>query len=372
MNDRTLFQTLSGFLEADPFNRQLLVDAAEAALDERRPDVATDLLERAAALGERDARETNLAALAALQRQDFAAAASLLSALLVDGEDAPGLRYNLAWARAQSGESAAALDVLDHATAIALPQAATLRIGLLHEAGEIDAAMNEARALRVVWPQDERMMATISVLAIDAEDLALAADAAAGGGDRPEALATLGTLALGRDHATDAEALFDRALAQDERQARAWIGRGLARLLTGNAAAAADIDRGAEMFGDHLGSWLAAGWAHFAAGDPTTAKNRFEKALGLDETFAESHGSLAVIAVLEGDRHAAERASETALRLDRNCYSAALARTLLSSAAGDEEAARRIFSRAVDTPVDGSGRTIAHALATMGMRPHSN
>jgi Tfp pilus assembly protein PilF len=92
--------------------------------------------------------------------------------------------------------------------------------------------------------------------------------------------------------------------------------------------------------------------------------------LELDPTFAESHGSLAVIDVLEGRVEEARQRSEVALRLDRNCYSAALARVLLASAAGDKAQAARIYELAVNTPVDESGRTIASALSRMGIGQH--
>jgi Tfp pilus assembly protein PilF len=138
--------------------------------------------------------------------------------------------------------------------------------------------------------------------------------------------------------------------------------------MTGQAdTAPADIDKGAEIFGDHLGSWIAAGWAYFVNGDTATARARFDKALALDDTFAETHGSLAVLDVLSGDLVEARRKSEIALRLDRRCYSAALAKSLLAASGGDHQTAKRIFEMAANTPIDGSNRTIGQALAKMGM-----
>ena len=138
--------------------------------------------------------------------------------------------------------------------------------------------------------------------------------------------------------------------------------------MTGEAdAAPADIDRGAELFGTHLGSWIAAGWAHFIAGDHAAARARFERALALDPTFAESHGGLAVIDVAEGKLKQASERTKVALRLDRECYGAALARSLLASSAGNPARAKAILDQALVTPVDASGRTIAQSLARMGL-----
>lgn len=363
--------TLLGYLEADPNNAALLTDAAEAALDARDPATAAGLLERAASLTPLTPQQANLAGLAALQTSAYGRASEIFTGLLEAGVDDPGLRFNLAWARASLCEFETALADLDEDTARVLPQAAMLRVQLLHQFGNVDAAIDCARTYFVLHPDHEGLMAAISVVAIDAEDEGLAAEAAARAGDHPDALATRGTLALGDQRATEAEAIFERALERNAATPRAWIGLGLAKLLTGKQTEApGDIDRGAEMFGDHLGSWVAAGWAHFLAGNWNTARARFETALALDPTFAESQGSLAVVDLLEGKIEDAQRRSDVALRLDRHSYSAALAKSLIAAGSGRPEEARRIFDLALLTPIDDSGRTIAQALAGMGLRSH--
>jgi tetratricopeptide (TPR) repeat protein len=355
-------------LEADPANLSLLADAAETALSEQRPEVAAELLERYAAIAPLPPSETNLAGLAALQTRNYGRAAALFAELVDSGVDEPAVRFNLAWACAMDKQFDRALELLDDDLARALPQAAMLQVQLLHDRGEFDDAATRAREYVEIHPSYPPLMAAVSVLALDVEDEALAAACAAKGGEHPDALTTLGTLALGEERATEALELFDRALDRNQHVPRAWVGRGLARLMTGQSPdAAADIDRGAEMFGDHLGSWIAAGWAHFVNKDLASARARFETALELDDTFAESHGSLAVLDLLEGNVEGAREKSEIALRLDRQCYSAALARSLLAAGAGDQEKARRIYDAAINTPVDGSGRTIGQALAKLGM-----
>lgn len=355
-------------LDADPSNLALLADAAETALAEQRPDTAAELLERYAAIAPLPPRETNLAGLAALQTKRYDRAAALFGELVESGVDDPAVRFNLAWACAMDKQFDRALELLDDDLARALPQAAMLQVQLLHDRGEFDDAAARARDYVEIHPSYAPLMAAVSVLALDVEDAELAAACAAKGGEHPDALTTLGTLALGDERATEALDLFDRALDRNSQVPRAWVGRGLARLLTGQSPdAAADIDRGAEMFGDHLGSWIAAGWAHFVNKDLASARARFETALELDDTFAETHGSLAVLDLLEGNVEGAREKSEIALRLDRQCYSAALARSLLAAGAGDEATARRIYEAAVNAPIDDSGRTIGQALARLGM-----
>lgn len=361
--------SLLRFLDTDPQNLPLLLDASDAALDANQPDTADELLQRYAALAPLEGRAANLAGLAAMQSGRFDEAAQAFQALFDDGAEDAALRFNLAWSLAMTKDFAGAIAVLDDASARALPQAAMLRVQLLHQLGEFDQAEAAARAYIELFPDHRGLMAAVSVLAIDVEDEDLAARCAAIAGDHPDALTTQGTLALGDDHAVDALGLFERALARNPQSPRAWVGSGLAKLMAGQAdAAPADLDRGAELFGTHLGSWIAAGWGYFINGDLETSRRRFETALELDPNFAESHGSLAVLDVLAGRVEEAKRQSEVALRLDRHCYSAALAQTLLAASRNDRETAQRIFDMAINTPVDGTGRTIAQSLAKMGMR----
>lgn len=359
---------LLAYLEHDPGNAALLVDAAEAAIDAGDPERASVLLDRAAAIGAPGSRERNLAGLAAMHGHRFDDAAAAFTALLDDGSDDPVLRFNLAWSRAMTKDEEGALAVLDARSGEALPQAAALEVQLLHSVGRLDEAFERGKWYLAVHPDGRALAAAMSVLAIDMGDEALAAACAEKAPGHPDALATLGTLALGSDNAIGAAALFDQAIARNPNVARAWVGRGLAHLLAGKPEQApADIDRGAEMFGDHLGSWIAAGWAYFVGGDLTTSRARFEHALALDPTFAETHGSLAVLDMLAGDAAAARERATVALRLDRNSFSAALATALLAAAGGDAAKSRAIVDRALHTPIDGGNRTIAQSLARMGM-----
>jgi tetratricopeptide (TPR) repeat protein len=355
-------------LEGDPDNLALLGDAAETALAERRPEVAAKLLDRYAALQDLPSKERNLAGIAALQMGDPGTAAGHFEALADAGEDDPGLIFNLAWARAMLKHFDGALALLDDRITDSLAQAAMLRLQLLHERGEVDEAMSHARHYLARYPDYPPLHAAVSVLAIDAEDEELAATCARRAESHPDALATLGTLSLAADDPTEAIRHFEHALEQNQHVPRAWVGRGLAKLRAGGSHdAAEDIDRGAALFGDHIGSWIAAGWAHFVRKDLRTSRQRFETALQIDDTFAESHGALAVIDVLEGRLDDARHRSETALRLDRQCYSAALARTLLLAGGGNPEAAQRVFERALTQPLNARGDTIGQALTKIGL-----
>ena len=127
----------------------------------------------------------------------------------------------------------------------------------------------------------------------------------------------------------------------------------------------ADLDQGASLFDDHIGSWIAAGWAYFVSGDLDASRARFERAHDIDHKFAESFGSLAVLDAVEGNTKEAQRKALTAVRLDRECFSATLAQTLLLSGAGNEHRAKELFEQALTTPIGKDARDLAHNWWTL-------
>lgn len=361
--------TLLRLLERDPKNLPLLADAADAALAERRPELTRQFLDRYAQIEQLPPSLQNQAGLAAMALGDFYAAKHAFSPLQQQNPHDAALRFNLAWSCAMLREFERALVLLDEATVEVLPQAAALQVQLLHDSERHDEAFELAKRYIALHPTHRGLAAATSVLAMDMEDVDLARECATRGGDHPDALTTLGVLALGDERQAEAESLFDRALARQQRTPRAWVGKGLAALSSGNSAAAAeDIECGAQMFGDHVGSWIAAGWAHLLKGDREAARRCFHLALNLDHNFSESHGSLAVVAAMEGHWDDSRRLAATAVRLDRESFSGALANALILQSRSKPDAARQIIERALNTPIDSSGKTIAQALARQALR----
>ena len=82
----------------------------------------------------------------------------------------------------------------------------------------------------------------------------------------------------------------------------------------------------------HVGSRHAVGWCHVLQQDLPAARANFAQALAMDRNFAESHGALAVVDVLQARTAEARRGIARALRLDSGCLSAVLAQKLLARA----------------------------------------
>jgi tetratricopeptide (TPR) repeat protein len=359
-------QRLLAFLSADTGNAQLLADAASAAFDDQKYDLAQQLVERREAVEPLTAELVNLKGMIALARQHFDAAATAFEILLATSGSDPALKFNLAWAKAMTNQWPAALALLDEATLAASPRAPSLKIHAMHHLNMYEEGLAAGEHLAQRFPDNHALMGALATLAMDAEKPDLALQYAKRAGQDPEGEAALGFLLLGENNAIQSMELFDRAISAQPGSPRAWLGKGLSLLASGQAESAADaIDRGAEMFGTHLGSWVASGWAHFIAGDRAKARASFERAISVDPNFSESHGGLAVLDVAEGRIQAAKRECEIALRLDKNCFGGALAKSLLLQQGGHAQAAQKVREMAMSVPIGVKGQTIAQALAGM-------
>jgi len=361
-------ERLLGFLAQDPHNPNLLSDAAVAAFDAEDFSRAADLLERHAALRPLPAPLVNLKGLIALAETRFDDAIGIFEQLRC-ADDCPALRFNIAWAKARLSDYEGALAMLDDATVAASPRGPSLKIHVLHHLDRYEDALACGEQLAQRFPNDEALMGALATLAIDAERVDLARRYGERAGGNAEGRAALGFLVLGEQDTQGAARLFEEAIQSQPGNPRAWIGKGLGLLADGNTPAAVDaIDRGAELFHDHIGSWIASGWAHFVNGERGRARRSFERALTIDPNFSESHGGLAVLDVLEGNLAAAKRESQIALRLDPKSLGGALSASLLLEQGGKGEAAQKIRDLALQSPIGPGGKTLAQALAKFVQR----
>ncbi|MEP0391783.1 MAG: tetratricopeptide repeat protein [Erythrobacter sp.] len=361
-------KSLSQFLESDRENPALLRDVAETALEANECDVAIQVFERLNAVEPLEGELANLAGIAAMRAGDQSTAREWYDVASKDMPDDAGVMFNKAWSHALSGEFDASVELLNEDVTKQLPQAAMLDMQIAHERGEFEDAEAKMDAYLELHADYPPLAAAASVLAMDVYRPDLAREAALKGGGHPDAVTTLGTLDLGEFKVDQAEAQFTQALATGHNNPRAEIGLGLVALARKDySGAAAWIDKGAEQFGDHLGSWVAAGWSYLLADDKEKARARFQKALNTDDTFGEAHGSLAIMDILDGDMEEGQHKVQIALRLDRESFSASLASILIANSKGQSETAQRILDRALQTSVLPSGGTLEQAIVTAAL-----
>jgi tetratricopeptide (TPR) repeat protein len=361
---------LQRYLAADPTNLRLMADAAAAAHDEGDYVTAAELLDRHEELAQLPPSLRNLEGLGALSTGRFEEARDIFVALAAERADDPAVLFNLAWAHSGLGDHEAAYDLVNEEVVAAMgAAAATLKVRSLHHLGRLEEALEAGAAFAEAFPEEKPLMGALALAALDAGQAELAASFARRGGDHPEGLSAAGLLMMNEGRSEDAEALFDDVLARRPDSARALVGKGLSLVSSGKAeAGAAFLQRGAELFGDHLGSWVAAGWARYVAGDLPGSRKLFERSMAIDDSFAENHGALAVLDIAQGDLESARRRTDIALRLDARCFSGALARSMLLELDGKGDAAQRVRELALKTPIGTSGQTIGAAMMTMAAK----
>lgn len=354
---------LLGFLRADPGNATLLADAARAAYDAHSFACCDELLARHEAIDPLPPSLLNLQGLSYMSQGQFhSALASFERATLLESN--PVMQYNSAYAAAMLGRFDHALSLLDDPVIAAVPLAVALKVRSLYHLGNLKATIELAK-LHVGDPEVEDEIAGLLATALlDSGDFAGAREYATLAHPTTDSLTVRGLLLLDDANNEDALSLFKEALEIRPDNHRADLGLGLALLAQENfGSAAKHMDAAAEAFVTHAGSWVAAGWAHLLDGKRELARARFEEASRVDRGFAEGPGSLAVVDFMEGKVAEAKHHATAALRLDRACLSAALARSLLSSAAGDQASANAIRHAALHRPLSSDGKTIAQILA---------
>jgi len=342
---------LQGYLAGDASNAQLLGDVADLQLQLALWADAKATVARLLALAPADATTRYRLAVAERATGNAEAAQPLLAGLVTEGHSHPAVLQELARCEAQLGHWAAVQTALAAVDAATLPvdeadAVRLLRVRALHHQGDLKAALAEAEAWCATRGADLPTLglAAMAMLHLDAEQLDSAAELVASAS--PEQLAgnaelatAAGFIALSRGHADAAQALLSQGARQQPSLGRAHLGLGLA------AAYAGDLPRaiGALLAAtaatpSHLGSWHALAWMQMLGQDFTGAEASLQAALAQDATFGETHGGLALLAALRGDREAAQTHLRTGTRLNPLGVNVIIARVALEQGSGPLDA----------------------------------
>jgi tetratricopeptide (TPR) repeat protein len=353
------FANLRRFVEADPENLRLRRDLLDAAVAAGEYVFVRELAEKRLASMPADPEAQFDRATALIGLKDFAGA---LEALRPLDATIPGVRFNTGLCLFMLGNYAEARPYFSAGYEAGERSAGQLRLYLraLHHVGDFDAAAAIMASNAAVIVSDSELAGVCAMLAIDNSDIEggkrFAQIALAGNPDNIDALVAAGTLDSVELRVPQARAAFEHALTVHQECSRAWVGLGLLAMSERNFSAAIEqLERGLAGMPGHLGSWHALGWAHLFSNDIAAAEKVFQHSLELDRNFSESHGAMAVMAAMRGDRASAERFIEVAERLDPQGMTAKYASTLLASS---PEEGRKMFADLVAT-VPGHGPRFA-------------
>jgi tetratricopeptide (TPR) repeat protein len=357
------------FLEQDPSNVNLLGDAADLCLETNQLDRAHDLIQRGLAASSNAAQFRYRQSCLARARQDWKQAAELSQALLDEGGSDPAIHYNAGIALAMLGrypEAKAHLLPLAHRsdTFANLPY---YLVRTLHHLGELDEASKIAEAHMAAHADDGTMAGMLSTLCMDRDDMAGARRwsdlALQSNPDDVDALLTNGALALGDEDEVRAHGTFERVIAKQPANGRAWLGRAMANMLKFDIKMAhADFDKALVHMPTHIGTWHALAWCQILEDDLVGAKTSFDKALDLNHNFGETHGGLAVIAALQGRWEDSKRLTTVALKLDPRSFAGRFAQSLMLHHGGKTETAQELVRRMLTAQQSPGGGSLMDML----------
>jgi len=354
-----------GYLQQDPDNTSLAVEAFELALTLGLHERAEGYLDQAqAAPGEDPYLQYRRASLRAAQGRWAEALASQAELCRRFPQD-PDLRAAFAGLLHYAGKYDEAEAVWSQFEGIGdLPDHAWAnRLRTLHFTGRLEAALSAGEGDAGTLERNPEAAGVLSLIAIDSGQFEAArrwsAVALASLPDSPEALTAAGALALAAKDASGAMSTLTRVVQQRPREGRAWSSLGIAHLLTQDgAAAAADFQRATMLMPAHIGSWHGLGWAGLLLGNVAQARAAFEQALALDRNFGESHGAVAVAYALENRGADAARHIELALRLDPAALSTRFAQAVLAGALRRPEEFQAMADRALRGVEAPDGRSL--------------
>jgi Tfp pilus assembly protein PilF len=131
-----------------------------------------------------------------------------------------------------------------------------------------------------------------------------------------------------------------------------------------------DLKNAVRYMPNHIGTWHALAWCMIVSNDLASARESFDKAMEIDHNFGETHGGLAVIAVMEGRLTEAEGLIKRALRLDPRSFAARFAQSLMLAQRGKPEVAQELIQKILKSPVMEGGESLQDIL--LRTMPHRN
>jgi len=334
---------LESYLRVDPNNVSLLAELADRFIESGDAGAALPYVERALAQFPDDEAFRYRRAVALRRTARAGEAVEVLAQLAESAGVHPAVLHELADIRFEQRDFASCTATLQRLVKTsgyrqAAPRADLLLVRALHHQGRLDESIAHAEVIIARDGAGAELQGALATLYLDAErfdDAArLCEDAVRAGRATPEISCVGGYLALAQEDLARAEQLFSSALQARPDDGRAWLGAGLASAAGGKLEDATRfLQRAIQAMPAHLGTLNALAWVQLLNGALDAADQTLASAMAVDGSFAETHGGQAVVAAMRGDDARARDLARTALKLDKESFSAAYALILLRSRA---------------------------------------
>ena len=208
---------------------------------------------------------------------------------------------------------------------------------LAHWHGQrLDAAEDAGRVALASWPDNPRLLSSVSAVLFDmgrAEDAFAMAQRAQdiSPAHAYESLHVLASRSLLHRDMDGAQHWIDQAQEVRTDDGRIWLLRGSVGLIANrHEEAIADLKKALSIYPGHPGTHLTLAWLYIIQKRLTDAEATIQEAIAASPAFAESHGTLAVVQSLRGHEDLARASIRRATLLDREGFAARYAQNLLA------------------------------------------
>lgn len=362
--DATRLTRLLGFLERDPSNISLLLDALALTISSGDMHQAQHLIAHIESQQIEDptvwAHMTHLQLLI----RNFAAASEYGDKAIQAGIDHPAVLLNTAYGHFYNGDYTSSAAILVKLTAQNDASTDTLLLharALHHQTASEHAEQLLTRALQLE-PEHVEANGLLALLRYEHDDndgaLRLAHDVLAQNPNQLDALLACGAVHFELGNIEAARKTWLHTVAAYPTCGRAWSG--LAQVEFNEmefADAEAHLQTAVTYMPDHIGTWHLLAWIYILRGDSVLAREALDKSYALDRTFGETHGGLAVVDVLDGKLDAAQLGIRRALKLNPEGMSARYAEMLLLQRAGKTTEANALVQQVLDHQAPNNGDT---------------
>lgn len=345
------------YVDKDPSNAMLWIAFGDALHKAGLLDRAESAYANALELQPDGAIVPGRLAMVEISRQNFAAAEKILRRLIDEGAEDPILRFNLGltlYYQRRFNEALALFETLANVAACST-EARYHLLSCLHNMNREAEAIARGEEFLGSAPST-RVRGYLALVHLDAQQMPQAYELARQTlKDQPtnsDAAAVLATHALENQEMEQADRLLQVVLAKEPHNVRAWQGLALSALhRSQHEVAIRHLQRAIDGDRSNLASYITLGWVYATRHDYENAERIFRAGIEVDGSEAELHGGLATTLVFKRQFEQAKKEVSVALRLNRQCFGAAFASSIMLKLAGKQEAATRIIEQLLSTSV---------------------
>lgn len=308
------------YVRIDPKNDGLLRDAINLAMTCEDWECAGRLIEQGRIAWPDDPIFEIFADARAWKIQDLVELERSATCLCELCADEPEHHYHLAWCAMHKRDfERAVLQLTNHFAVHA--EYCLLAMHCLHLAGKIDEAITLGERAIEMHGDAPKVAGQLAMLYLDAFDEIKARAYAQQCLDRlpdyPAAATTMATLAVSDGDFVGGLERFSKLATAHQKDGRIWSGYAAALLANGKLAEAETAFAHSVMYmPEHIGTWLTYGWTFLLQSNLDVAEQHFVRAMKIDDRFAETWASLAVVHAMRGDDRQAKHCREIAHRLN--------------------------------------------------------